>query len=170
MKTNAIFQYKNNTSNLCNNKQRAFTLLELVIVSGIMILIAGISMTSLKGLLSEQRVEKDAESAYAYLQRARNQTLVGENGDQYGVAFASTSITLFRGKTYVPGDPNLVTFTFLNNSVFQNVSLTGGVSQVYFSKISGKPSATGTIEVVSKSDTSINEVITIHASGLTEVQ
>lgn len=152
------------------NKKRGYTILEIVIVCGLMVLVASISMNYLSSLLYKQRVEKDAESAYSYLQRARNQTLVGEADSQYGVAFSSTSITLFSGTTYTAGDPNVVTFTLLNNSVFQNVNLSNGANQVYFKKLSGKPSATGTVEVVSKSNPEIKEVITIHASGLTEVQ
>ncbi len=152
------------------HKHRAFTLMEILVVVGLMMLISGISIAVLSSLLSKQRVEKDAESAYSYLQSARNQTLVGEAGSQYGVAFATTTITLFKGTSYTQGDPNVVTFTFLNNSVFQNVRLTGGATQVYFNKLSGKPSATGTIEVVSKNDPALKEVIIIHASGLTEVQ
>lgn len=151
-------------------RSKAFTLIEIIIVIGLMGLIATMSLSVLRNLLNKQRVEKDAESAYSYLQQARNQTIVGEGGLQYGVAFSSTTITLFRGTSYTPGDTNVVTFTLLNNSVFQNVSLTPSGSQVYFQKISGKPSAVGTVEVVSKTNTSIKETIVIYASGLTEVQ
>ncbi len=150
--------------------RKAFTLMEVMIVIALMLLISSISLGVFRNILSRQKVEKDAEGAYTYLQRARNQTLVGEGGFQYGVSFATTSMTLFKGTSYTPGDPNLVIFTLLNNSVIQNVNLTGGTHQVYFNKISGKPSATGTVEVVSKTDSSIKEVIIIHATGLTEVQ
>lgn len=151
-------------------KTKAFTLMEVLVTIGLMTVITGISMTVFVTLLQKQRVEKDAESAYSYLQRARNQTIAGEEGSQYGVAFGSTTITLFRGTTYIEGDSNVIVFTLLNDTVFQNVSLTGGVSQIYFQKLSGKPSATGTIEVVSRTDATKKEVIIIHASGLTEVQ
>lgn len=163
------FSKKDKKTSQFSNK-KGFTLLELVVVSGLMMIIAGISMTVLRNILNKQRVEKDAESAYAYLLRARNQTIVGEGGDQYGVAFSSTSITLFRGTTYSTGDPNAVTFTLLNDTVFQNINFSNGSTQLYFKKLTGRPSATGTVEVISKTDSTIRETLIIHASGLTEVQ
>lgn len=151
-------------------RQKGFTLMEIVVVVAISTLLLGISLSAFTGVVNRQTIEKDTENVYAMLQKARNLAIDGVDGSQYGVRFASTTITLFKGTGYSATNPtNQVTSLGAKTEVSW-INLTSGTSTIYFSKINGKPSATGTIEIILKSNSTIKEVITIHGSGLSEVQ
>lgn len=153
-----------------NISVRGFTLIEILVVIGIMALISGISFASFKLLVSKQKVEKDTEEAYSMINRARNLTITGSAGSEYGVYFSTTTIIMFSGQTYSPGNAGNEVYVFRNNSTMSIINLSNGSNAFYFKRISGRPSATGTLEVRSVVDNSIREVITIYASGLSEIQ
>ena len=150
-------------------KRSGFTLVELLISIAIMAILLKISLSVFYSITRQQSLDKDVETAYSYLLRARNQTINGEGGSNYGVRFASTSISLFSGSVYNPANVSS-TYSFLNKSYTLSVNLTGNVSDVYFQKISGSPSATGTIIFRNLSDSTVQKMMTIHGSGLVEVQ
>ena len=127
-------------------------------------------MQAFSALTSRQAVEKDTEIIYAVLQNARNRTILGDGNIQYGVKFASSTITLFKGTGYVAGTSTNQVTTFSARSQINSINLTSGTTTIYFSKLTGRPSATGTIEVVLKTNSTNKETIMIYASGLSEVQ
>jgi prepilin-type N-terminal cleavage/methylation domain-containing protein len=147
----------------------AFTLIELLIVIALMAVLFQISITVFFSITKHQSLDKDVETAYSYLLKARNQTINGEAGRNYGVRFASTSITLFQGTTYSSASTTAV-YDFANKSYLDSIELSGGTYDVYFQKITGSPSATGTLIFKISSDSIIQKSMTIHGSGLVEVQ
>jgi len=147
-----------------------FSLMEVVVVTALLALILGVSIKTFSSIIAKQRVEKDTEEAYSLINRARNLTITGSENSEYGVYFATTTIVMFKGKTYNAGAQNNEVYVFRNNSTVSLISLTGGVNYLYFAKVSGRPSATGTLEVMSANQSTLKEVITIYASGLSEIQ
>ncbi len=150
--------------------KRAFTIIEVLISIAILALLLGISMTIFQAMTKQQSLDRDVETAGSYLLRARNQTITGEDGLQYGVHFASTSVTLFKGTTYNSATTSNIVSNFRNPTYMHSINLTGGVYDVYFKKLSGAPSATGTIIYRLSSASTTQKLINIYGSGLVEVQ
>ncbi len=148
---------------------RAFTLFELVVVVAIMSILFQISITAFFSMTKHQSLDKDVESAYSYLLKARNQTINGESGMSYGVRFSSTSVYLFQGTAYTVGSTTAV-YEFANKTYMDTISLSGGAYDLYFRKLTGAPSATGTIIFKISTDSTLQKRMLIHGSGLVEVQ
>lgn len=152
-----------------NNSSKAFTLIEILISIGILSIILGISLTTFKAITKQQNLDRDVEAAGSYILRARNQTITGEDNSQYGIHFSSTSVTLFKGTTYVAASSTNLEFNFNNRTYLYSSNLTGSTSDVYFKKLSGAPSATGTVIYRLGGETA-QKTIYIYGSGLIEVQ
>lgn len=146
-----------------------FTLLEMIIVVLIMSILFEISITTFFSITKQQSLDKDVESAYSFLLKARNQTINGEGGTSYGVRFASTSVTLFQGTAYSVASTTAV-YEFANKSYMDSIALSGGAYDVYFRKLTGSPSATGTIIFKISTDSTLQKRMSIYGSGLVEVQ
>lgn len=151
-------------------QKKAFTLIEVLISISIMAALLGISMSVFRSITDQQSLDKDVEGAMSYLLRAQNQTRTGENNGNYGLYFASTSVTLFQGISYSAGSSTNIVFNFNNRTYMHSISLTGGANQVYFRKLTGAPNATGTVVYRSNGLTNKQKTINIYASGLVEVQ
>lgn len=149
---------------------QGFTLLEILTVIAILGIVLGISLRAFSNITKQQSLDKDVETAYSYLLKARNQTINGEDGDNYGVHFASSTITLFKGSVYHAASSTNLTFSFGNRTYLSSNGLTNGIYDVYFNKISGSPSATGTLVYKITTDSTVQKIMTIHGSGLVEVQ
>ena len=150
--------------------QKAFTLIEIVISIAIISILLGISMTVFRALTDDQTIDRDVENVVSYILRARNQTITGENNANYGVYFASSSITLFQGKEIGESSPSDLTFDLNNRTFLSSINLTDGLTLIYFNKGSGSPSATGTIEYQLIGHEDQKKLIKVYASGLVEVQ
>lgn len=133
-----------------------------------MVLIFGISITFFSSITKQQSLDKDLENTYSYIERARNQTVTGEGATNYGVHFASTSITMFTGKTYTANATSNVMFEFNNKTYLHSTSMNG--YDMYFKKVTGEPSATGTLIYKSRLDSNLSKTLTIYGSGLVEVR
>lgn len=150
--------------------KKAFTLIEIVITIAIISILIGISMTVFRALTDKQTIDRDVENVVSYLLRARNQTITGENNENYGVYFASSSVTLFQGKEFGEASTTDLIFDLNNRTYLNSIHLTDGVTFLYFNKVSGAPSATGTIEYQLIGHEDQKKLINIYASGLVEVQ
>jgi prepilin-type N-terminal cleavage/methylation domain-containing protein len=147
--------------------KRAFTIIELLIVIGILGLIAVIAIPSFATLNSNQALEKDTHSVVAYLDDAKSRTLASRNSSQYGVRFASTTITLFRGSTFNAADPENLVFYLNSTTYIKTATLTGGALDVVFSRLTGEANQTGTIVVASTRATT-TRTVTIYKTGAIE--
>lgn len=148
--------------------KRGFTVIEMLVVIAILVVLAGVSIAFLLPQKQTATVDRDAQNALTYLQRARNQSLSSVDNSSFGVNFASTSAAFFKGTSYGAAGVQS-SFTYAP-SVYATVALTGGATQVYFNRLSGEPSVTGTITFRSSLNASTTKVIYIRATGLSEIQ
>lgn len=157
------------SSRIIPGMRSGFTLVEMLVVLVLLAIVFQISITSFFSITKQQNLDKDVETAYSYLLRARNQTINGEGNSVYGVHFASSSVSLFKGSTYSVASTT-ASFSFANKSYLSSINLTGGTYDVYFQKITGQPSATGTLIYKIGSISTAQKTLNVHASGLVEVQ
>ncbi len=150
--------------------KKGLTAIELLISLAIVGAVAYMGITSLVSFSNFQSIDKDADVVVSYIEKARNQTINAKDDDQYGIKFATSSATLFKGTTYSAGAGTNQVYTLSNKDRISSIQLTGGATSLYFMPISGKPNATGTITFILNTNASTTKTVTIYGSGLTEVQ
>lgn len=167
---------KVNKQQMAKNKRvmaGGYSLVEILIVVGLSVMLIGLTITTFSGFSSMQSLDKDAEVVASYIQKARNQTLNSKNNNEFGISIASSTITLFEGTTYSPSASTNITYRISPKVfLFSNQMKTGGsvVSSFYFQQISGRPSATGTLQYRLINSASSTRTITLFGSGLIETQ
>ncbi|PJE74492.1 MAG: hypothetical protein COV01_00440 [Candidatus Taylorbacteria bacterium CG10_big_fil_rev_8_21_14_0_10_41_48] len=142
-----------------------FTLVETLVVVGIISIISAISLTSLASLSRNEALSANASALAARLRDARARTLASVGGMQYGVYIATTSITFFTGSSY---DPSTSTNDVFALSRYVNAS--SSIQSVVFERVTGNSSASGTIEMFLLSDSAKKKTLTVQTSGLVNVQ
>lgn len=151
-------------------KVRGLTAMELLVSLAIVGAVAYMGMTTLISFSNFQSIDKDADVVVSYVEKARNQTINAKDDDQYGIKFATSSITLFKGTAYSAGAGSNQVYAISNKVRISSIQLTGGATALYFMPITGKPNATGTVTFVLNSNASTTKTVTIYGSGLAEVQ
>lgn len=151
-----------------NNFKKGFTLIEMVLAIGITAVIVTLTVSSFTELSNFQSIDKDSDVVLSYLEKARTQTINSKNFSEYGVRFATTSITLFPGTAYTSTSSNIV-YNLSTKVKISSISLSGGVTDVYFNKVTGESSATGTITFQLQTASTTKKII-IYGTGLSEIQ
>ena len=109
-------------------------------------------------------MSKDVDSIVSLVEKTRNMSLNRKNDSSYGVYFSTSTVTSYAGASLGLG--NVLTVYNIENPVsVSNISLSTGGRDVHFTKITGTPSATGTISIGTNSRT---RVITIFGTGIIE--
>lgn len=139
--------------------QRGFTLLELLLSVAILTLITGLSLPVYESFVRRNDLDLTTQSVAAAVRRAETYAR-GVNGDTtWGIRVQSNEVVLFKGASYAARD----------TAFDEKVSLPGtvtpsGLSELVFAKLTGAPSATGTITLAST--TNDTRTITVNAKGM----
>ncbi len=144
--------------------QRGFTLVEILVAVAILVIITTFSVTAFRNiyLRSAERIA-GAEIADA-LREARTNSIGSKGNAIYGVHISTSTVTRFVGSTYVAGNASNTVYSFDGGALATGTLVTSGTS-ITFSRLTGTPSATGTIYVVDMDGTSTT-TITIESTGL----
>ena len=149
-------------------KKRGFSLVELIIIIGMTAVIASIVLFSFRGFANYQLIEKEADVIQAFIDKSRIQAISSKNFADFGVRFATTSITLFQGSVYAASTTNF-TYNLPSGVQMSAISITGGGTDIYFENVTGEPNATGTITYRLTNTASTTKSIIIYGTGLSEV-
>ena len=149
--------------------RRGFSLIELIIVISIATILTSISITTFFSVSEQQSLEKDVNYAIALVEKARLQTVNAKNNSQFGVRFASSSITVFQGSTYTAGSPTNTIFTLSPKVEISSILLSGGAQSTVFELITGKSNATGTVSFRLKTQNASSTIV-VYKTGLVEIQ
>ena len=145
--------------------QRGVSLVELLIAIAVILLIAGFLAIGFQNFARFQEFNLALSDITFHIEQAHTDARSAVDDTSHGVQFGTTSITRFTGDTYNALNPFNETTYYQTVSV--SPSLTGGVDVVVFSKLTGRPNATGTI-LVTGANYSGSEIITISDSGIIE--
>ena len=147
--------------------KRAFTLVETLIVLAIIGILVTIGLSSYTIFNRAQALGKDEETIVEVLNQARTQTLSSVNETQYGVHITSSNVTLFTGSSYSAGATGNVVYTLQTSDTILTITLTGGGSDVIFSRLTGETADNGTVSIYS-SGAKTTKTVTIYKTGLVE--
>ncbi len=150
--------------------KKGFSLLELIIVISISMILGVISISTFYSVSEQQSLEKDVNYAIALVEKARLQTVNAKSNSQFGVRFASSSVTLFQGSSYVAGSSTNTMFNFSPKVEISAINLSGGTQNLVFELITGKANATGTVTFRLKTKPSASTTVIMYKTGLVEIQ
>jgi prepilin-type N-terminal cleavage/methylation domain-containing protein len=152
------------------SSKRGMTLTEIIVVIAVMSILLAMTVTAFDKLGAMRALDTDTQAIVLELQKARSLTLASKNEKQYGLHFASSSVTLFEGSTYIAGSASS-TITYLNPFVsITSLSLTAGASDIVFDRLTGKTSQSGTIVVTLAGKLSATKTIAVYGTGVAEIQ
>src|SRR3989344_8298077 len=136
------------------------TLMELLVAIGILLVLFALSIRTFQGVNSGKALDTEAERIVTQLNEARSLTLSSKYASQYGVHFASSSITLFQGAIYNAASATNTT-ELLNSLVrISQIDLTEGGSDVVFQRLTGVAMQSGSLTLSLQSDASASKTIT----------
>ncbi len=148
-----------------SQRQYGFTFVELLIVLAVIAIIATIIAGSMREFALRQQFQAEVNDIARSISAQRAKTLGSVADTNYGVFVTSDAIAFFASST--PGAlPTETVTTTLSYSV-ASVSLSDGADYVSFARLTGTPSATGTIRLYSEA-LAATSTITIYESGSIE--
>jgi prepilin-type N-terminal cleavage/methylation domain-containing protein len=140
------------------NKQRGFTLLEVMLSVAIIALIAGLGTPIYQGFQVRNDLDVAANSISTSLRRAQILSQAVDGDTSWGLSIQSGAITLFRGVSYASRSAEYDEVFDLQGSITPS-----GVSEIVYEKFTGIPQTTGTIILTSNANEIRN--ITINEKG-----
>lgn len=135
-----------------------FTLLELLLSVALISALAGLSLPVYRTLLSKNDLDIAAVSIAQSLRRAQALSQSVDGDTTWGVKTQSGSIVIFKGASYAARDTTYDEIFDVPTSIGF-----GGTSEIVFTKLTGLPQSTGTINLSSESDT---KPVTINEKGM----
>jgi prepilin-type N-terminal cleavage/methylation domain-containing protein len=145
---------------------RGFTLVELLVVLAIMAILAAVTAQGIARYGQHQQYVQFATEVQDAIAEARAKTIAGVGDTTYGVYVGTSTIEFFSGTIPVVGS---AANTILEIPTYVNAtsSLAGNVWYVSFVRLTGEPTATGTI-VIGDRRGEATTTLTIYGSGLVQ--
>lgn len=142
-----------------------FTLPEMVIVIGIVVLLIGVAVASYRTFGQNISLEAATQRVVIVIDEARNRTIGSEDDSHFGVHFETDRYVLFKGDSYSPSSSDNVIHTLPTGIEISAITLAGGGSDVKFEGVTGTTQQTGTITLRRSNDPSVTQTITITSLG-----
>ncbi len=137
---------------------RGITIIETLIVLGIIGILVGSGIPSLRMFISQTNAQ-DATMIYVQmLRRAQSLSTSGYNNSAWGVAIATSSVTLFKGTSFATRDTSFDELYTPSAELYVS-----GLSEVMFATYTGLPTAAGTTTI--DTDNTLPKNILINEKG-----
>ena len=149
-------------------RRQAFTLIELLIVIGIMLILAAVVAPIYGNLQVSGQLNENTSQIIQTLRIARERSIARLNNASHGVYFQADRYTLHQGTSYVLRESEYDREVILDDALGLSWSLTGTGEEddINFSKGLGVPNKTGTITLTH--DVSGTRQIIINSFGMVE--
>jgi prepilin-type N-terminal cleavage/methylation domain-containing protein len=148
-----------------NFYKQGITLIEILLVLAIVAILIAVTLPQFSKMREQQNLKNAVADVVSVLNRARSQTLASVDSSEYGVHFESGHAIIFKGTVYSAGSADNETTDILSPVSISNVTLngtSGSTGELYFSRLYGEPSKSGTITI---SSSSFSKTVTISATG-----
>lgn len=144
---------------------RGFTLIEILLVMGAIILLMGIALTSFLNSRNMHDLTVSRQSVISLLRLAQARTLAGEDGSVWGVHLEQAQAVLFRGSSYMSSPYTSALALPQTIEIVTPPSLTGGGSDVIFTALSGETGQDGSFIIRVKGSTVLSSSVLIEKTG-----
>ncbi|MDP2930802.1 MAG: hypothetical protein Q8N56_04370 [bacterium] len=154
------------------NSEKGFTLLELSVVVGIIILLTVLVTPSLNYFRANSALNDASEEIISVLSLAKNKAVSSEGPSRWGVYFDFASpqkYILFKGSSFVSRDQSADVVHNLPPSVeFSAIDLYGGATETVFSRINGATQQFGSLSLWIKNNHTKTAGIYIDSMGIVQ--
>ena len=137
-----------------------FTLIELIIVLGIITMLSVGLLVGLQTFRHINDLDRAAAGTMELLRTARQRTVVGDQNDRWGVHVTSSQSELFQGSAYIGSNADKYDYPI---RVTASWALMGGGNDIVFDRIDGTTGMNGTITLTGVGGET--RVMTILSSG-----
>lgn len=120
-------------------KERGFTLLEMIMVLGLIALLSSPLFSLAVDFYNARQFDVHFQGLVQSLRRAQSKAIYGLESP-FGVYFSGQQYVLFKGPSYTARDPEYDEVFLLPEGAYLS-----GLQEIVFSRISGLPSDTGDI-------------------------
>jgi len=149
-------------------KERAFTLIELLISLAIITTVSVVGLINLTGHREKLAVDLEIEKIVAYLRGARDRAITLQEDSSWGLRFVNNTATddvyyLFKGLSF--SSSAIVETRYFSKKTQLLVPPTGSTTDIIFIKGTGAVNASTTIVVQSKTRSVFFGAITINSLG-----
>lgn len=117
-----------------------FSLLEVIVVIGIVGLLATISTSVYSSFKAHENIEIATTSVVEAIRYAQSNSQAGKGDSSWGVEIIPTSVIIFKGTSYSSRDVSADQSLDFSSGV-----VASGLSEIIFSKITGTTVNTGTV-------------------------
>ena len=134
-------------------KFRGISVVEVLVTIAVLAILSTIGFVSYSSFVSKNVLDKSAKSVMAFVEETRLQSIASKNGERFGVHFEADGLTRF------PGDVSVSAINLADSS-----------SDVVFSRINGKASTSGVIELSLVADPAQKKQLRVEPTGLVFLQ
>lgn len=116
-----------------NKMKKSFTLIEVILVIGILAFILGLTIPFLMDFNSSQNLDETTEEIISVLRKAQSKSIAGEKDSSWGVNFSQPFQYILFRENFNPGSPE--------NEIYEyskNINLTSNFPEVKFEKLTGR--------------------------------
>lgn len=152
------------------DNQKGITMLEVLMSIVILVILVSISFTGYRSWQRKVQVINNKDELSSALYRAQQLATAAADNTSWGIHLEDTYYVMFPGDFYNTEHPDNRTW-FLNGSEILNTSTTfsngaGGYgADVVFNKFTGQTANTGTVTIISSSDSTLIKTVTVQSSG-----
>lgn len=144
------------------------TLLELLIVIGILSLLLVVIIPSFLNFRRSSILNTETQEVLTLVNKARLSAMSSKEDMQYGVHFETGKTVLFKGTTYTAGNSSNEEHIFNPALTLSSIAVNGGGSNVVFQKITGATSQNATTTLLVTGTTASTTVI-IRPTGIATI-
>ncbi len=145
--------------------KKGFTAIELLISVAVLIILISVIVYSFTTLKASQSMKNATQTVLTSIDKARSSSFASINSSTYGIHFQSDQVVIFTGTVYTAGTGSNEVMILGTPATISSVTLngtSGTTGDVYFQRLTGVPSKTGTIAVTVGNRI---KTITISATG-----
>jgi Tfp pilus assembly protein FimT len=149
-------------------RNKGISVIELLFSIAILVILSSVSIAVFSNLSNAESLDRDVTIVANYIEKARTMSINSVDSLVHGVKIESNKVTVFKSSTFSSAN-SLESYDIPTKTVISDINLTGAATTFYFDKLTGVPSATGTI-TLSQSSGSESKTIIIYGTGIIDIQ
>ena len=145
-----------------------FTLVELIISIGILVILAGVSFISIINYKQRQALSSASQEIVTVIRNAQDRSISQEDGNRWSIHFenplsGSAFYDLFQGLNYATN--TIVSRNVLPSGVQFDTPVAGSSSTIIFSPVTGLPNSQATIKISLINNSNNSSTIIVSVNG-----